>query len=244
MHHNRGFLYGDGFFETMRIVNNDIPLWSFHMARAQHAAQLLEMNWLKDAELSRLKQDILTKNQNNEPIVRLDFYRHHGGTYKPDSNHMETSFAYRGISTTNSAFVLNNNEFQTAINKLPLLHVGIYSAMKKPCNVLSGIKSSAALFYVKAGLYLKAQEDLDDVLILNEHGRICEALSSNILISKDNQWCSVAKSEGPVDGVFQSFLKTLMPIEEGEITISQLRNADEILLTNAASGIRRAKLVG
>ena len=240
---NRGFLYGDGFFETMRVVNYTIPLWDFHIQRAKRTAAYLEMDWLNDAEIEALRLEIGYNIVSESSILRLDFYRDGSGTYLPDQNNIITAFSFRLTDFSNASFSLSKQEFDVALNLLPSTITAIYSKLLKPCTIMSNYKSSSALWYVKAGLHLRTLANVQDLILLNEHNRVCEGLTSNVLIQKNKKWYGVAPEEGPVDGVYQRFLGSFLEVHYGTITVQQLRSADCILLTNAALGIRKVELI-
>ena len=238
--HNRGFLYGDGFFETMRIIDQDIPLWDLHLARAKQSAEYLECEWFSFKQESVLKNYILNNQPGGKDIARVDFFRSGGGTYTPESNTLETSCTYRGIPQRPSAFKFNS--LDEVVKTLSPIDVKIYREAIKPITPLSWIKSSSALFYVKAGLYLKQHEQVSDLILLNDQGRVCEALSSNVLIKRHGQWIGVSRAEGPVQGVFQRHLQRNLDIQFGTIEMDELYDADKIVLTNAATGVTVANL--
>lgn len=240
---NRGFLYGDGFFETMRIYKNGIPLWSMHIERAQKAATFLGCTFLDQSSLVNLKSDILFQSALKEGIVRIDFYRAGEGTYAPKSTELKVAFSFRNLNNMSSSFLTKLDNFENEVSNLTPINVGIFESLKKPCNSLAEYKSSSALLYVKAGQFLNSDTMLDDVIILNEHGRICEGLSSNIIIKLNNQWIGVKKEEGPIQGVYQQFLARTLDLRLNPISIEDMRKAEVILLTNAASGITKAKLI-
>jgi branched-chain amino acid aminotransferase len=93
-----------------------------------------------------------------------------------------------------------------------------------------------------AGLY-KTQNKLDDVFLLNQHGFLCEAGSSNIFILYQNQLYTPALSEGCVEGVMRQVIIKLakqnnIPVTEAQINPDILYEADEVFLTNAGRGIQ------
>ncbi|MFT7591805.1 MAG: branched-subunit amino acid aminotransferase/4-amino-4-deoxychorismate lyase, partial [bacterium] len=166
------------------------------------------------------------------------------GTYVPDQNNVKSTHGFRPSYFPNASFALYQNEFNAVLELLPTTPAAIYSKALKPCTAMSNIKSSSALWYVKAGLHLRSLTNIHDLILLNEHNRVCEGLTSNVLIQKNMKWYGVAQEEGPIDGVYQRFLGSFVDIHYGTITTQQLRNADCILLTNAALGIRKVELIG
>ncbi len=241
---NRGFLYGDGFFETMRIDNNDIPLWSLHIERAKKAGDFLEFTWPDTSTVESLKAEIVQNQPDGSDIVRLDFFREGGGTYIPNSSEVGMAYSYRALPDRPSAFVVDLNQIEPAIASLQPISIGFYKELTKSSNALSTFKTTSALLLVKAGLYLKNQPGLDDIILINDKGLICEALSSNILIKKAGKWYGVAAEHGPVQGVYQRYITKALGVEYTSITLEDVIQADKIILTNAATGITAAQLIG
>ena len=93
-----------------------------------------------------------------------------------------------------------------------------------------------------AGIY-KAENRLDECLVLNTDGRICEAVSSNVFLIKGDQLFTPALSEGCVDGVMRNYLIYLLKgqgrtVTEKEITFDEILNGDEVFLTDVIHGVR------
>jgi para-aminobenzoate synthetase/4-amino-4-deoxychorismate lyase len=82
-----------------------------------------------------------------------------------------------------------------------------------------------------------------DVLFINERGRITEGAIHNVFVRHGAQWRTPATTSGLLPGVYRRhLLATNCAITEGILTPQDLRTADEIWLTNAVRGIRRATL--
>ena len=84
---------------------------------------------------------------------------------------------------------------------------------------------------------------VDDAILLNAHGRVCEATSSNIIWLKDDIVFVPPLNEGQVNGTLQKILCTLLRAEGWEVSekpafIEDLLDADELFLTNAIRGIQ------
>jgi branched-chain amino acid aminotransferase len=117
----------------------------------------------------------------------------------------------------------------------------VYYENYKACTSLSNIKSGNALIYVMAAKFA-ADNNLNDVLILNEHGRIAEATSSNLFIIKKDTAYTPPLNEGPVAGVMRALLlakatKLGIKVKEMPLEIKDLFEADECFLTNVIGGI-------
>lgn len=243
---NRGFLYGDGFFETIRLLGDEVPLLKWHLGRARESADIMEMNWPEDWTDDYIRDKILACDRGNDNVIRVDFFRKGGGTYVPENDDMEMSVSSRHISDENNLFlpgVVSRAEVNRQLSELQPVPVGFYFAEQKPVYSLSSVKSLSAAFYVKAGLYLRRQDRIKDLLLVNQMGNVCEALTSNVLIRDKGQWQTPANHQGPVKGVYLQFLRSFMDIRPSTITIEQLSQADEIYLVNAVRGFVKAVLM-
>ncbi len=87
------------------------------------------------------------------------------------------------------------------------------------------------------------RQGFDDIIFTNEHGHITEGAIHNIFVRHGAQWRTPPSSDGLLPGVYRRHLLATHPeIIEANLTPEDLRNADEIWLTNAVRGIRRATL--
>ena len=93
-----------------------------------------------------------------------------------------------------------------------------------------------------AGLYRK-QKGVDDVLVLNQDGFLCESVSSNIFVWYDGKLYTPALSEGCVAGVMRRVVIELAAENNYEVVEAQINPdimhlADELFFTNAIQGIQ------
>ncbi len=231
---NRAFRYGDAVFETIRLMRGDILFFEKHLERFKKGMNLLGMKWRDDFTFHNLYLLIRHLDQMNElngnGRIRLQVFRNDGGRYTPASD--EVSFLIEAEPIASDEYQLNENP----------LRIDIFSEIEKPKNKFSNIKSSNALIYVMAGIY-KEQQGLDDCIILNNEGRICEAIGSNIfLISKDELF-TPALSEACIEGIMRGQLIEMLnvrgkKVQETSLTIEHVMKADGIFLTNVTEGIR------
>jgi len=222
---NRSFLYGDGFFETFLIENGKCQRFTLHYERIKKSFMVLQMEF--NQEWTQLFFEELLNNESRlykERIlkVRIIFYRNSPGTYSPDND--------------KSGFYLKLEPYIPNIKKV--LSAGIYPLAKKPCNFLSSIKSTSCLMFVMAAKYAK-EMGWDEIIILNEYGRVCEGLTSNIFIKKKDIFYTPPISEGCIDGVNRkAFIKenTNMGIIERPIEVHEL-NEGKLYFSNAVIGM-------
>lgn len=231
---NRGFRYGDGLFESMRMINGKLKFPAQHADRLQAGMKALKMeggNLLDEYFLKQKTADLCRKNKLKDNVrFRLSVYRAGDGLYTPEGN--------------KSGYILEASalaEHTYELNKKGLI-VDVYDEMAKPIDKLSNFKTSNSLLYVMAGLY-KKQHSLDEAFILNQNGFLCESLSSNVFVVYDKQIYTPALSEGCIAGVMRGVVMSIaknnsIPIIEAQINPEVLKEAEEVFITNAVGGIR------
>lgn len=191
---NRSFRYGDGFFETIRVQKGTALFSKDHLLRIQKSARMLGfegMQVIDEFWLQWLSQQLYTANAIGEcGRLRINFFRSGEGKYTPIDN----QFHYLAEIEQLDALYYPNLKDGAFID--------IFSDFEKPCHPLFSFKTNNALMYVLAGKFAK-QHRLDDAIILNERGNICETVASNIFIYVDKMLITPALSEGCIDGVMR-----------------------------------------
>lgn len=248
---NRSFRYGDGLFETMRMVNCKIPLFPFHFERLTKGMETLEMerpnNFKRD--LNEIIQNLANLNGAKSAKVRLMVYRKGGGLYEPNNN--ESSIFLEcipvNIEYSNELFSLN----ETGLN------IGLYKEIPKTASIISPYKTNNCLPYIMAALY-KKRNNFDECLLQNQYGRIADAIYSNVFIVKSDikrksqkqiKLITPSLEEGGVGGVMRRLILEIareqnIVCEERSIDLQELMNlneSDEVFLTNAFRGIQWVK---
>lgn len=236
---NRGLRYGDGLFETMKMKNGQLILEDEHFARLWKGMQILQFNISKHFGPDKLQEEIISlakKNQHESGArVRITVFRGDGGLYDAVDNNPNYIIQTWPLPEHNGD--LNNNG----------LDIGIYTAVKKSCDILSNLKTNNYLPYVMAALEAKKQK-WNDAIVLNAYDRVCDATIANIFFIKDGVIYTPALSEGAVAGIMRKHLLNQLTAAgfncaEKEITVDELLNADEIFLTNAIYNIRWVKSI-
>jgi len=230
---NRAFRYGDGLFESMRMMKGQLKFADLHADRLQRSMKALKMDGYSQMDtwfLREMADDIAKRNKAKHGRLRLTVFRDAEGLYAPSQNKMGWCLE-----------IQPSDEPRYFLNTRGLI-MDIYPELKKPTGYLSNIKTSSSLLYVMAGIY-KAQNKLDDVFILNQDGFLCEAGSSNVFVGYQNHLYTPALSEGCVEGVMRKVVIKLarennIPVTEAQINPDILYEADEVFLTNAGRGIQ------
>jgi len=236
--YNRGFLYGDGFFESMRFERNKILRFDLHYKRILENMQLLKMESENFPYASALEKMILDLTQANSIAnysrVRLNIFRESSGAYTPDENKASYFISCTALDSA-LAFPVNG------------LHIGIYDLQKKAAGPFSGVKSLSSQFYVMAGIYAK-ENGWEEVLVMNTEGKFIEALSSNIFYVKNNMLCTPPISDGCVNGVFRKYILSVLDkngieCKEESFYPDDISQVSEIFMCNAIKGIQWVEIL-
>lgn len=235
---NKGYRYGDGLFETMKVVNQVICLEEYHWQRLFSGLQLLQFTVPPGFTPVALHEQVLSLCEANGcdalARVRLSVSRGSGGLY--DDSALQ--------------YIIECQPADEAVNRFHMegVIVGMYHDACKSCDLFSGLKSANYLTYVMAAKYAK-QKGYDDCLVQNQYGRIADATIANVFLVKEGRIFTPAAGEGCIQGVMRSYLiekcrNTQYAISERPITHTDVEEADELFLTNALYGIRRVRQLG
>ena len=237
---NRGLRYGDGLFETMKLLNGSLVMEDEHFARLWKGMNSLEFDIPKHFDPKKLENEIISlakkNNQQQAARIRLNVLRGDGGLY--DAKNHTPNYIIQTWPLPEGNGEWNSNG----------LVLGLYEAAKKTCDAFSNIKHNNYLPYLMAALHAK-KEKWNDAILLNSHDRICDSTIANIFLVKDEKIYTPSLKEGCVAGVMRSKiiqeLKTTdWQVKETEITVEEVMQADELFLTNSIYNIRWVKRMG
>jgi branched-subunit amino acid aminotransferase/4-amino-4-deoxychorismate lyase len=234
---NRGFRYGDGLFESMRVINNNIHLFDIHFKRFSAGCDKLKLKlakeWTKEYFYEQIKELLKEKGLGSNARVRLSFFRTKGGFYEPASSKAE--FLIEAEPMKEHGYPLNEEGYA----------LDLYNEMEKPTNLFSTFKTSNSLIYVLAAIY-KKEHKLDDCFILNSKSRVIETIDSNIFLVKNGEISTPPTTEGCVAGVMREYLLSVMEANDIKyhktpIALEDLFSAEEVFLTNSIHGVQWVK---
>ncbi|TNF24143.1 MAG: hypothetical protein EP314_08370 [Bacteroidetes bacterium] len=236
---NRSFRYGDGFFESMRMFNGQLPFVHLHWMRLQRAAAYLQIplaEGLNAQSFEHYAIQLGAKNGMPSARIRFQAYRSGGGRYSPQQSRMEWVMTCEPASA--SAYELNKVG----------LHVEVCTTHRINPAPQSSFKTNNSLPYIMGGLYV-AQQALDDCFLLDGNGNIAEATSSNVFLQKGSELLTPDLRAGGVPGVMRTVVmeeakKLGFTVSEKPISVQDLNLADECFLTNASRGVQWVGAVG
>jgi branched-chain amino acid aminotransferase len=230
---NRGYRYGDGLFETMKMNRAKILLEKYHFERLFAGLKLLKFRVPSLFTVSKLRQNInalAKKNKCGElGRIRLSVSRGQGGLYDTVT---AMDYLIECWPLDQSVNAINDNG----------LVIDIFPDAQKNCDAFSNLKSANFLAYVMAAQYAKAHK-LNDCLVSNVKNHIADSTIANIFLVKNKLIITPGLAEGCVNGVMRRYLieklrNSDFELREGVVTKNDLETFDEVFLTNAISGMR------
>lgn len=228
---NRAFLYGDGFFESIKIFNSKIFNYHNHFNRIKLSANYLDINLNFSAEkLLQIISSLILKNDITNGSIRITIFRNSKGKYYPAEN--DSSYVITSKKDSNNIFKKSEEDFT----------IGLYVENLKPQSKISNLKSINSLLYVMAAKYAR-ENNYNDVFLMNTNNKIIETTNSNIFILKKGIVFTPPLLDGCVDGSMRNLLmhitKQHYQISIKSINEEDINKCEELILSNAISGVRR-----
>jgi branched-chain amino acid aminotransferase len=224
---DRGFLYGDGLFETLRI-SHGLPLWwSRHLARLQRGAEFLQivLPWAAE-DLRKSAVKLIEQNTMPEAGLRITLTRGSG------------SRGYSPKGANNPTLAMTLHPMQPIRSPLRLAT----SSLRVPVNhPLASFKTANKLLHVLARAEVEAR-GADEALLLNTEGHVAEATASNLFWLSDGAVCTPPVADGALAGVAREVVLEIcrarnIPAREPHLKPEDLFRADGVFLTNSVAGI-------
>ncbi|MBF4485593.1 aminotransferase class IV [Flavobacterium sp. CSZ] len=232
---NRAFLYGDGVFETLKIVNDKILFLEDHYFRLMASMRVVRMEIPMNFTMEYFEEQVLSlvnqKNISSSARARITVFRNDGGLYLPKTN--EVSFLIHATALESTSYALNIEEYE----------VDLYKDFYVTKQLLSSIKTTNKMINVTGSIFAH-ENGLANCLLVNDTKNVVEALQGNLFMVVGKKMITPPISEGCLNGIMRkqilSLAKKVEGIEVVEEIISpfDLQKADELFLTNVITGIQ------
>ncbi len=218
----RGFRFGDGVFETIRIIDAVPYQWELHFTRLFEGLQALKIEvGLK--KLLPVCQELITRNHIREGFLRISVSRGIGGVgYMPLEGGTVATLVVEtlplGPPPQEPVDLWVSNSQKISARSIPV-HVKLMQA------------ASMVLARMEA-----AENHCFESLLLGDRAQICEGSSSNIFWYRNKTLFTPSLRSGILAGTMRDVVIRLSPfkVKEGLFLLKDLLLAEEVFLTNVS----------
>ncbi len=224
--HDRGFAYGDGLFETMRVHRGAAPWWDAHWTRLSASAQRLRLRLPQCeqvlAEAGKLFADA------DDGVLKLVVSRGAGAR------------GYAASVDQEPTWVLSRHPLPppAAERGLGLRWCAMRLAIQP---ALAGLKHCNRLEQVLArnewNDLAALDRDADEGLLRDTEGHVVCAIAANVFVLRAGRWLTPLLDRCGVAGVCRAWLLSELDAQEARLSVEDVETADAVVLCNAVRGI-------
>ncbi len=225
---DRGFLYGDGIFETLRTYNGKPFKLAEHLKRMRCSAEKLKIiPAYTNTEISESITKLLEKNSVQDAYVRITLSRGEGGSALQMGDSLKSTMLIQAKSLTPYDEKLYNKGMSLIVSGHRRSTTSpIYS--HKTTNLLTSI-------------LLKEEargRSAHDSIVLNTDGYVAECIVSNIFMVADGSVVTPSLDTNILPGITRSTVLDIcrdsgIPAREECFKIETLIKTEEIFITNS-----------
>ncbi|ABQ03179.1 aminotransferase class IV [Flavobacterium johnsoniae] len=232
---NRAFLFGDGVFETVKIINNKILFLEDHYFRLMASMRVVRMEIPMNFTMEHFEEQILNlvqqKGISASARARITVFRNDGGLYLPKTN--EISYLIHASQLESTVYALNTGQYE----------VDLYKDFYVTKQLLSSIKTTNKMINVTGSIFAY-ENGLANCLLINDAKNVVEGLQGNLFMLAGKKLITPPISEGCLNGIMRKQILALAKKVEGIEVVEEiispfdLQKADELFLTNVIMGIQ------
>ena len=232
---NRGFLYGDAIFETLKIVDNKVLFAEDHYFRLMASMRICRMEIPMNFTLEFFEEQILSLTNalsiSESAKARMTVFRNSEGLYLPKTNDIE--FLITAEKLDSKEYTVSNSYYE----------VELYKDFHVSKHLLSTLKTTNKMINVTGSIFAK-ENDYHNCVLLNDEKNVVEALNGNIFMKMGDVIVTPPISDGCLNGIMRKQLIALINKMEGlqcvEKSISpfDLQKSDELFISNVIKGIQ------
>ena len=228
---DRGFMYGDGLFETMRVVNGRPFRLAQHLERLRRGVDFLKIKCpFTPKELQNFAGQLIKENQMPDAILRIVLTRGPGERgYTPGAGGKPTI-----VMSLHAALPLDVEN--------PVRWRLVTSSIRIPAgDPMASFKTMSKLVHVMARMEA-VEKGADEALLVNTNSEVAEAAGGNLFWVSGGRVCTVPTDRGVLPGVTRAVVleicRTLgLQTNERIIKPEALRNSEGLFITQSAFGI-------
>lgn len=221
---DRGFRFGDGVFETIRLENGKPYQVDLHLKRLNGGLEALRIT-PPNVDWQSVINEMIAHNHATNGYLRIAVSRGVGSQgYLPNAD-IEATWLVEYVP----AAPMQEHPYKlwvSSIQRAPLC------ALPSNFKLAQGISSTLAL--------LDARDNgCDDALMLSSAGHLCETASANLFWVSGGNLYTPALSTGCLAGTTRDAILRLspLPVQEVTVEVDVLSTADAVFVSNTRLGI-------
>jgi len=228
---DRGFLLGDGLFETMRVVHGKPFRFSQHLERMVRGADFLKIKLpYAPKELETFAAQLIEQNKTAEAILRVTLTRGAG----------ERGYTFNGDGRPNLVMTLHAT-LSPHTEKTVECHLVTSSFRIPAADPLAAFKTTSKILHIMARAEA-GEKGADEALLVNTNGEVAETAGGNLFWVYDDKICTVPTGRGILPGVTRAVVLEIcrtMGLQTNKCVIKPeaLRNSTGIFITQSALGV-------
>lgn len=225
---DRGFLYGDGIYETLRSYNGKPFKLPDHLERMRQSANQLKISFnYTNLEISEWINKLIEMNRSQDAYIRITLSRGKGGSRLLMDDNLESTILIqvkpftpyeKRLYTEGMSLVISNCRRSTSNP--------VYC--HKSTNLLTSIllKEEAK------------RRSAHEAIIMNTDEHVAECIVSNIFLVNNGSIATPLLDTNILPGITRKTVLEIcrdrcIPAEEKYIKVEALLNADEVFITNS-----------
>ncbi|MYM62178.1 aminodeoxychorismate lyase [Pseudomaricurvus sp. HS19] len=228
--YDRAVAYGDGVFETCRLIDGQLPLWSYHRARLLESSQRLDIP-LDIAQVTDAIARVLRRceaSQRLSGVIKCIVSRGSGGRGYGYTDDMDPTVVVFWAPMP----VVDHKPLKLVICDQRL---GLQPA-------LAGMKHLNRL----ENVMLKGEcqkKGVEDGVVVSIEGNIIETTHSNLIVQREGKLLTPRLDRCGVSGVMRQYLmgsvapSAGLAIEEADLSLAELESIAGALTCNSIRGV-------
>ena len=232
---NRGFLFGDAIFETIKVNGTKILFLEEHYLRLMASMRICRMEIPMNFTMEFMEEQILklieleTNKVSNR--IRFSVFRDADGFYNPTSNDVQFIITCSELSSDKYLFSTSNYEIE------------LFKDFHVSKHLLSTLKTNNKMINVVASVFAK-DNGFENCLLINDDKNVVEAINGNVFMKMGNQLITPPTSDGCLNGIMRKQILAIVnkmeniQIIEKSISPFDIQKADELFITNVITGIQ------
>ncbi len=234
--YNRGFLFGDSIFETMKVVNKKVLFLEDHYFRLMASMRICRMEIPMNFTMEYFESQVLMLLDSsigieNDCRVRFSVFRSGDGFYLPKTNN--TEFVVTISKFDNAMYSINDSAYE----------VELFKDFYVTKQLLSTLKTNNKMIQISGSIFAN-ENGYDNCLLLNDDKNIVEALQGNIFMLLNGELITPPLSDGCLNGIMRKQIIEIaskmedVKFVEKSISPFDLQKADELFITNVIMGVQ------